>query len=116
MTINIHVDDSKLCFQLPEEEEKFLALLLTGPGRNGISDLGREFGECCGVEYRMTADGYVLHLQRWLEEVAGRLDLVGCKGRQTPLPARVLLLAGSSECDALSSTDHALFLTYVGVL
>jgi hypothetical protein len=115
--IAIHVDDSKLCFEDKNEEVKFIEALLEGPAKHGgISDLGYDFGECCGVEYIVTPNGYILKLERWLTDVARTLDIVGGNSKDVPLPDRLQPLAGAEEALPLTADEHATYLKYVGIL
>jgi hypothetical protein len=57
--IVIHVNDSKLLFEDKNEEAKSIRALVNDPASHGgIVDLEYDFGECCGVEYTITPDGY----------------------------------------------------------
>jgi hypothetical protein len=116
-SINIHVDDSKLCFQDPEQERLFIAALLDGPAKHGgIHDLGHDFGECVGVEYHVTPHGYVLKLTRWIHKVADKLALAGCKARDVPLPDRLQPRLDTPEAQPLTSSEATKYNTHVGIL
>ena len=116
-SINIHADDSKLCFQLKEEEDKFVAALLAGPASHGdIHDLGYDFGECVGVEYTVTPNGYHLHLTKWLSRVADKLGLAEAKAKDVPLPARLHALPETPESIPLDAPQKEEFLTKVGIV
>jgi hypothetical protein len=116
-SINIHVDDSKLRFQLKEEEDKFAAALLAGPASHGgIHDLGYDFGECVGVEYTVTPNGYHLHLTKWLSRVADKLGLAEAKAKDVPLPARLHALPETPESIPLDAPQKEEFLTKVGIV
>ena len=118
--ITVHVDDSKLIFDDSAERMKFKQALVAenGIARSGISDLGIDFGSCCGIEYERTSIGYRLRIEKFIESVAERFGLVGSSKakEQAPLPDRIDPRLDMPEGVEVDSAQRLEFWKMVGCL